>query len=52
MKIKKAPAQITKLTGYNFIIVSREFWMSKISDEQTVSHIYSCLKQIDDDKLV
>ena len=27
MKIKKAPAQLTQLTGYKFIIESREFWM-------------------------
>ncbi|MFX0547930.1 putative metallopeptidase [Hathewaya histolytica] len=52
MKIKKAPAQLTKLTGYKFIIVSREFWMERISNEQIIAHIYSCLKQIDEDKLI
>lgn len=28
------------------------FDLQYVTDEQTVSHIYSCLKQIDDDKLV
>ncbi|KEI75912.1 putative metallopeptidase [Clostridium botulinum] len=52
MWIKKAPKQVTELTGYKFIIESREFWMSRISKEQVVAHIYSCLKQIDGDKLM
>lgn len=52
MWIKKAPKQVTELTGYKFIIESREFWMSRISKEQVVAHIYSCLKQIDEDKLI
>ncbi|ACQ52217.1 hypothetical protein EXN65_15990 [Clostridium botulinum] len=52
MWIKKAPKQVTELTGYKFIIESREFWMSRISKEQVVAHIYSCLKQIDGDKLI
>ena len=52
MKIKKAPAQLTEYTGYKFIIESREFWMERISEEQIVAHIYSCLKQIDGDKLI
>ena len=52
MWIKKAPKQVAELTGYKFIIESREFWMSRISKEQVVAHIYSCLKQIDGDKLI
>lgn len=48
MWIKKAPKQLTELTGYKFMIESREFWMSRISNEQVVAHIYSCLKQIED----
>lgn len=52
MWIKKLPKQVTELTGYKFIIESREFWMSRISHEQIVAHIYSCLKQIDGDKLI
>lgn len=52
MRIKKLPKQVTELTGYKFIIESREFWMSRISEEQIVAHIYSCLKQVDGDKLV
>ncbi|EPY2281777.1 putative metallopeptidase [Clostridium sporogenes] len=52
MWIKKAPKQVTELTGYKFIIESREFWMSRISKEQVVAHIYSCLRQIDGDKLI
>lgn len=52
MWIKKAPKQVTELTGYKFIIESREFWMARISKEQVVAHIYSCLKQIDGDKLI
>lgn len=52
MWIKKLPKQVTEFTGYKFIIESREFWMSRISNEQIVAHIYSCLRQIDDgDKL-
>lgn len=51
MCIKKAPKQLTELTGYKFIIESREFWMSRISEEQILWHIYSVLKQIDGDKL-
>lgn len=47
MWIKKAPRQLTELTGYKFIIESREFWMSRISNEQVVAHIYSVLKQIE-----
>lgn len=52
MRIKKLPKQVADLTGYKFIIESREFWMSRISSEQVVAHIYSCLKQIDGDKLI
>ena len=52
MWIKKLPKQVTELTGYKFVIESREFWMSRISEEQIVAHIYSCLKQIDGDKLI
>lgn len=51
MWIKKAPKQLTDLTGYRFIIFSREFWMSRISKEQILWHIYSVLKQINGDKL-
>lgn len=51
MKIKKAPSQLSEFTGYKFIIESREFWMERSSHEQIVAHIYSCLKQIDGDKL-
>ncbi|KOC33883.1 putative metallopeptidase [Clostridium botulinum] len=51
MWIKKAPKQLTELTGYKFIIFSREFWMSRINQEQILWHIYSVLKQIDGDKL-
>jgi hypothetical protein len=47
MWIKKAPKQLTELTGYKFIIESREFWMSRISTEQILWHIYSVLRQID-----
>ena len=52
MWIKKAPKQLTELTGYKFIIESRGFWMERISEEQIVAHIYSCLRQIDGDKLI
>lgn len=52
MRIKKLPKQVTELIGYKFVIESREFWVSRISDEQIVAHIYSCLKQIDGDKLI
>lgn len=51
MWIKKAPKQLTILTGYEFIIESRQFWMERISKEQVIALIYSCLKQIDNDKL-
>ncbi|WP_368490758.1 putative metallopeptidase [Clostridium sp. BJN0013] len=51
MWIKKAPKQLTLLTGYEFIIESREFWTERISKEQIIALIYSCLKQIDGDKL-
>ncbi|KGK88016.1 putative metallopeptidase [Clostridium sp. HMP27] len=52
MWIKKLPKQVTEFTGYKFIIESREFWMSRISKEQVVAHIYSCLRRIEDgDKL-
>lgn len=47
MWIKKAPKQLTELTGYRFIIESREFWMSRISTDQILWHIYSVLRQID-----
>lgn len=52
MRIKKAPAQLQEITGYQFIIESREFWMTRISNEQVVAHIYSVLKQIDDNKII
>lgn len=52
MWIKKAPRQLTDLTGYKFIVESRDFWMSRISREQILWHIYSVLKQIDGDKLI
>jgi hypothetical protein len=52
MWIKKLPKQVADFTGYEFIIESREFWMSRISTEQVVAHIYSCLRQIQDGKLV
>jgi hypothetical protein len=48
MWIKKLPKQVTDFTGYEFVIESREFWMSRISKEQVVAHIYSCLRQIED----
>lgn len=48
MWIKKAPKQLTDLTGYKFIVESREFWMSRISKEQILWHIYSVLRQIED----
>jgi hypothetical protein len=48
MWIKKVPKILTAFTGYNFIIESREFWMSRISNEQIVAHIYSCLRRIYD----
>ena len=51
MWIKKVPKQLTLLTGYEFIIESREFWTERISKEQIIALIYSCLKQIDGDKL-
>jgi hypothetical protein len=52
MWIKKLPKQVTELTGYKFVIESREFWMERISDEQILALIYSCLRQIQDgDKL-
>ena len=52
MKIKKASAQVEELTGYKFIIVSRKFWISRISNEQIIAHLYSVLRQIDCDKIV
>lgn len=52
MWIRKAPKQLTILTGYKFIIESREFWMERISNEQVIALIYSCLKRIDGDNLV
>lgn len=52
MWIKKAPKQLTDITGYKFIVESRDFWMSRISKEQILWHIYSVLKQIDGDKLI
>lgn len=53
MWIKKVPKQLTELTGHPFIAESREFWMSRISNEQIVAHIYSCLRQIEnEDKLI
>jgi hypothetical protein len=48
MWIKKLPKQVAEFTGYEFIIESRDFWMSRISEEQVVAHIYSCLRQIED----
>lgn len=48
MWIKKLPKQVAEFTGYEFIIESRDFWMSRMSDEQVVAHIYSCLRQIED----
>lgn len=48
MWIKKLPKQVTEMTGYKFVIESREFWMSRISNEQIVALIYSCLRQIED----
>ncbi len=52
MWIKKLPKQVTELTGYKFVIESREFWMERISNEQIIALIYSCLRQIQDgDKL-
>jgi hypothetical protein len=48
MWIKKLPKQVSDFTGYEFIIESRDFWMSRISEEQVVAHIYSCLRQIED----
>lgn len=52
MWIRKLPKQVTDLTGYKFIIQSREFWMSRISEEQVLWHIYSVLRRIEDgDKL-
>lgn len=47
MWIKKAPKQLTDLTGYLFIVESREFWMSRISHEQILWHMYSVLRQIE-----
>lgn len=52
MWIKKAPKQLTDLTGYRFIIFSREFWISRISQEQILWHLYSVLRRIEVDKLV
>lgn len=52
MWIKKAPKQLTIIAGYRFIIESREFWMERISNEQIIALIYSCLKRIDGDSLV
>ncbi|MDD7793673.1 putative metallopeptidase [Clostridium sp. 'White wine YQ'] len=52
MKIKKVPVQVEELTGYKFIIESREFWISRISNEQIIAHLYSVLRQIDCDKIV
>lgn len=52
MWIKKVPKQVTDFTGYKFIVESREFWMSRISNEQILWHIYSVLRQIDGDKLI
>ncbi|AZV56055.1 putative metallopeptidase [Clostridium sp. AWRP] len=51
MWIRKAPKQLTLITGYEFIIESREFWMERISEEQVIALIYSCLRQIDGNKL-
>ncbi|MPN09054.1 hypothetical protein SDC9_156342 [bioreactor metagenome] len=52
MWIKKVPKILSDFTGYKFIVESREFWMSRISNEQIIAHIYSCLRQIEDgDKL-
>lgn len=51
MKIKKAPAQLNEFTSYQWIVESREFWMSRISNAQVVALIYSMLKYIDGDKL-
>lgn len=52
MWIKRLSKQAIELTGYRFIIYSREFWMSRISNEQILWHIYSTLRCIDDgDKL-
>lgn len=47
MWIKKANKQLTEITGYKFIIESREFWMERISNAQVIALIYSCLRQID-----
>lgn len=44
MRIKKAPSQLQEITGYQFIVESREFWMSRISNEQIIAHIYSVLR--------
>lgn len=52
MWIKKAPKQLKDITGYKFIIESREFWMERISNEQVIALIYSCLKRIEGDNLV
>lgn len=52
MRIKKLPAQVEELTGYKFIIESREFWISRISNEQIIAHLYSVLRQIDSDKII
>ncbi|AGK97383.1 putative metallopeptidase [Clostridium pasteurianum] len=47
MWIKKANKQLEEVTGYKFIIESREFWVERISNEQVVALIYSCLRQIE-----
>jgi hypothetical protein len=51
MRIKKANAQLTEYTGYEWIVESREFWMERLSNEQVVAFIYSMLRYIDGDKL-
>ena len=48
-KISKANKHLSILTGYNYIVESKECWVSMLSKSHVVAHIYNMMKYIDVD---
>ena len=46
-RIKAAPKDLAEIWGYYYIIESREYWVSRLSDETIAARLYCCLKRID-----
>lgn len=48
-KISKTNKHLRILTGYSWIVESKECWVSKLSNGHIVAHIYNMMKYIDID---